>query len=212
MFKKYNFYAYAFGLIMTAVSAQSLAANKGDWIARFGAVSVNPNDSSGQVGAITGSGVAVDDSQGIFVNLAYMVSDNIGLELLAATPFEHNITATGSIAALGKIADTKQLPPTLSVQYYFSPKKSFSPYVGAGLNYTTFFSENAVGGVVTSISLDDSWGLAAQAGFDMEISKNWFFHADIRYINIETTATTNVGNVDVEINPWVISIGVGTTF
>jgi len=200
------------GLAAITLSSQSMAVGKGDWIARFGAVTVNPDDSSGQVGAINGSGVAVDDSQGLYVNLTYMIKDNIGLELLAATPFKHNITGTGTIAGLGKIAETKQLPPTLSVQYHFSPAKSFRPYVGAGINYTTFFSEKAVGGTVTSISLDDSWGLAVQGGFDMDISKDWFFNADLRYIDIETTATTNVGNVDVSIDPWVVSLGIGTTF
>lgn len=140
-----------------------------------------------------------------------MLRDNIGLELLAATPFEHNIIGTGTLAGSGKIAETKQLPPTFSVQYYFSPKKSFSPYIGAGINYTTFFSEKAVN-TITTISLDDSWGLAAQAGFDMKMTKDWFFHTDLRYINIETTATTDAGNVDVKINPWVLSVGVGTTF
>ena len=51
-----------------------------------------------------------------------MLCDNIGLEVLAATPFSHDIDATGSIAGLGKIAEVKQLPPTVSLQYHFTPK------------------------------------------------------------------------------------------
>lgn len=194
------------------LSSQAYAVSQGDWLMRFGAVSVNPNDSSGQVGTISGSGVSVSSSQGIFLNLTYMLRDNLGLEVLAATPFSHDINATGSIAGLGKIAEVKQLPPTVSLQYQFSPKSDVRPYVGAGINYTTFFNAKTTGSTVTSISLDDSWGLAAQAGFDMDINKDWFFNADLRYIKIKTTATTNVGNVDVTIDPWVISIGVGTHF
>ena len=212
MSSKKVFFRVLCGFFVIGLSSQSIAVDKGDWLVRFGGVSVNPNDSSGQVGNIGNSGVAVDDSQGLYINATYMIRDNIGLELLAATPLKHDISATGSIAALGKIAETKQLPPTFSVQYHFAPKKKFRPYVGGGINYTTFFSEKATGGTVTNISLDDSWGLAVQGGFDMDISQNWFFNADLRYINIETTATTNVGNVDVTIDPWVISLGVGTTF
>jgi len=212
MLCKIKFLSGLLGFIIIGLSSQAIAVSKGDWITRFGGASVNPNDSSGQVGNIAGSGVAVDDGQALFINVTYMIRDNIGLELLAATPFTHDISGTGSIAGLGKIAEVKQLPPTFSVQYHFAPKKTFRPYVGGGINYTTFFSEKAVGGTVTSISLDDSWGLAVQGGFDVDISKSWFFNADLRYINIETTAKTNVGNVDVEINPWVLSIGVGTTF
>lgn len=196
----------------TGLSSLANAVSQGDWLLRFGAVSVNPNDSSGQVDAIAGSGVSVDSSQGLFLNVTYMLRDNIGLELLAATPFSHDVTATGSIAALGKVAEVKQLPPTFSVQYHFSPKSDFRPYVGAGINYTTFFDVKTTNPAVTSMSLDDSWGLAAQVGFDKDISKDWFINADLRYIKIKTTATTNVGNVDVTIDPWVISLGVGTRF
>lgn len=195
-----------------ALSSQAYALGKGDWLVRFGAVSVNPNDSSGQVGTIAGSGVSVNSSQGIFANLSYMLTDNVGVEVLAATPFSHDITATGSIASLGKVAEVKQLPPTVSVQYHFNPQSHFRPYVGAGINYTTFFDAKTTGSTVTSISLDDSWGLAAQLGFDKDINQDWFFNADLRYIKISTTATTNAGNVDVTIDPWVVSIGVGTHF
>lgn len=194
------------------LSSQAYALGQGDWLVRFGAASVNPNDSSGQVDTIAGSGVSVDSGQGIFANLSYMMTDRVSVELLVATPFSHDITATGSIAGLGKIAEIKQLPPTVSVQYHFTPRSSFRPYVGAGINYTTFFDIKTTGSTVTSMSLDDSWGLAAQAGFDKDINKNWFFNADLRYIKIDTTATTNVGNVDVTIDPWVVSIGVGTHF
>lgn len=194
------------------LSSPASALEKGDWLLRFGAVSVNPNDSSGQVDNIAGSGVTVSDAQGAFINVTYMFTDNIGLELLGATPFTHKIDATGSIAALGEIATVQQLPPTLSVQYHFKPKADFRPYVGVGLNYTTFFHVKLTGSTVTSMSLDDSWGPAAEVGFDKDISKDWFFNADLRYVWISTTATTNVGSVNVDINPWVISLGVGTHF
>jgi outer membrane protein len=209
LIKSVTFIAAAFVL---GLSSQANALSQGDWLLRFGAVSVNPNDSSGQVGAISGSSVSVDDAQGAFLNVTYMLRDNIGLELLAATPFTHHITATGSIAGLGEIASVQQLPPTLSVQYHFTPKSDFRPYVGVGLNYTTFFHVKLTGSTVTSMSLDDSWGPAAQVGFDKDINKDWFFNADLRYIGIQTTAHTNVGNVDVTIDPWVISLGVGKRF
>ena len=198
--------------VVLGLSSSASALEKGDWLLRFGAVSVNPNDSSGQVGAIPGSGVSVDDAQGAFVNVTYMFTDNIGLELLGATPFTHHITATGSISGLGEIASVQQLPPTLTVQYHFKPKSDFRPYVGVGLNYTTFFHVKLTGSTVTSMSLDDSWGAAAEVGFDKDINKDWFFNADLRYVGISTTATTNVGNVDVTIDPWVISLGVGKRF
>jgi len=197
-------------LVLTTTSV--MAVEKGDWLVRFGAVNVSPNDSStGLTGVGATATVGVDGDSQVFANLSYMIKDNVALELLAATPFSHDIKGTGALSALGKVGETKQLPPTFSIQYHFKPKASVRPYVGAGINYTTFFSEKATN-TISSLKLDDSIGLAAQAGVDVDISKNWFFNADIRYINIETTATTDLGTSEVKINPTVISLGVGTRF
>lgn len=180
------------------------AVSQGDWLLRFGGAQVSPND--GSTGVVANDAIGVDGNAQPFINLTYMLRDNIGLEVLGALPFSHDITLNGS-----KIAETKQLPPTVSLQYHFIPKGDIRPYVGIGINYTTFFSEKATA-TITSISLDDSTGLAAQVGVDGDINKEWFWNADLRYINIETTAKTNIGNIDVEINPWVISIGAGIRF
>ncbi|RGP91016.1 hypothetical protein BC354_19150 [Vibrio cholerae] len=69
-------------------------------------------------------------------------ADNISFEVLAATPFSHKIsTSGGELGSLGDIGETKHLPPTFMVQYYFGEANStFRPYVGAGLNYTTFLA------------------------------------------------------------------------
>ena len=196
-------FALASGLALTAQPAT--AVEKGDWLVRFGLANVNPND--GSSGVVADDAVGVEDDTQLYINATWMFSDNMGLDILGATPFTHDITLDGA----GKIGETKHLPPTVGVQYHFSPKSNVRPYVGAGINYTTFFSEEATA-VITSLSLDDSWGLAVQAGVDVDINDNWFFNADLRYINIETTAETNLGNIDVEIDPWVIGLGVGTTF
>ena len=195
-------FALASGLALTAQPAT--AVEKGDWLVRFGLANVNPND--GSSGVVADDAVGVEDDTQLYINATWMFSDNMGLDILGATPFTHDITLDGT-----KFAETKHLPPTVGVQYHFSPKSNVRPYVGAGINYTTFFSEEATA-VITSLSLDDSWGLAVQAGVDVDINDNWFFNADLRYINIETTAETNLGNIDVEIDPWVIGLGVGTTF
>lgn len=197
-------------LALTSVSV--LAVEQGDWLARFGIINVNPNDSStGLSGVGPTATVGVNDNTQAFANLSYMLKENIALELLAATPFSHDVVGTGALAGLGKVGETQHLPPTFSAQYHFNPKASVRPYVGAGINYTTFFNEKATN-TITSLKLDDSFGLAVQAGVDIDISKDWFFNADIRHINIETTATTDLGTTEVKINPTVISLGIGTRF
>lgn len=68
-----------------------------------------------------------------------MATDNIGVELLAATPFRHKVGTRPTRT----IATVHQLPPTLMAQWYFGDAQSkVRPYVGAGINYTTFFNED----------------------------------------------------------------------
>ena len=135
------------------------------------------------------------------------------VEVLASLPFTHEIAGAGNLSGTDKVAEAKQLPPTVSLQYHFSPQGTTRPYVGAGINYTIFFDESTTGALAgTDISLDNSVGLTVQAGVDVDINKDWFWNADLRYISIETTADTALGSVDVDIDPWVFTLAVGTSF
>ena len=197
------------GLGMGAASFSAQAIEEGDMFMRFTATQVVPNDSSSDFSAAPGLAPEVDSSTTLGATFVYMLSNNLGLELLAALPFEHDITVDG----MGKVGSTKQLPPTVSLQYYFNSTSKFRPYVGAGLNYTIFFNDKTVDSLGGDLELDNSFGLAVQAGMDYDINDKWFLNADIRYINIETTATNEaVGSSDVDINPTVISLGVGYKF
>ncbi|EHZ2644045.1 outer membrane protein OmpW [Vibrio parahaemolyticus] len=205
-------------VVAALVSPSVFAHKQGDFVLRVGAASVVPNDSSDK---ILGSQeeLKVDSNTQLGLTFGYMFTDNISLELLAATPFSHDIST--DLLGLGDIADTKHLPPTLMVQYYFGePQSKFRPYVGAGLNYTIFFDEgfnNKAKNVgLTDLKLDDSFGLAANVGADYMINDQWFLNASAWYANIETEATYKFGGAkqktDVKINPWVFMISGGYKF
>src|SRR3989304_1849257 len=156
----------ALGLATAAVSAH--AVQKGDWLIRGGLGHVSPTGESVTV-PVVGGKLEADDSTNLAVNFTYMLSDNLGVELLGALPFSHNLTHD----SLGKVGETKQLPPTLILLYNFAPKSGVRPYAGIGLNYTTFFSEKTTGALAgTSLKLDDSFGLAVEAGGDGGIHKD----------------------------------------
>ena len=198
----------ALGLTLGTTSFSAHAIQAGDMFARATLTQVTPNDDADAFSTVAVV-PEVGDSVRPGVTFVYMYSNNIGFEVLAALPFKHEITVDG----MGKIGETKQLPPTFSAQYYFNPQSKVRPYVGLGLNYTTFFSTESIDGLNGDLDLDDSFGLAAQVGIDYDINEKWFLTADARYINIETTATNSVaGKTDVEINPTVLSVGVGYKF
>ncbi|NAW69125.1 outer membrane protein OmpW [Vibrio sp. V27_P1S3P104] len=205
-------------VLAALVSTHVLAHQQGDILVRAGLAAVVPNDSSDK---ILGSSdeLKVNTNTQLGLTLGYMLTDNFSVELLAATPFSHDIST--DLLGLGDIGKTKHLPPTVMVQYYFGEANSaFRPYVGAGINYTTFFDEkfNNTGKTagLSDLKLDDSWGLAANIGIDYMLDDNWFFNASAWYANIETTAKYKFGgaaqSTDVKINPWVLMIAGGYKF
>ena len=202
--------ALSMALVGGLLGGVAQAYEAGNWLFRIGAYGVFPKSDNMTNVLGTGATLNVDDGYTLGFNFTYMVNPNIGIELLAALPFKHDITLSGA----GTIAETDQLPPTLSVQYHFMPENTIRPYVGLGLNYTTFFNTDTKGALAgTNLDLDDSWGVAGQLGVDIDVAPNWFVNADLRYISISTDATLNgVGIGTVDINPWVLGLTVGTRF
>ncbi|MEM9301262.1 MAG: OmpW family outer membrane protein, partial [Pseudomonadota bacterium] len=102
----------------------------------------------------------------------------------------------------------------VSLQYHFQNWDRFKPYVGLGVNYTTFFSEETQGPLEgVDLSLDDSWGLAAQVGFDYAINERWFAKADVRWMDIDSEASLDSASIgDVEIDPLVYGFSIGYRF
>jgi outer membrane protein len=209
---------FKLGVLAAAVMAVAPAAQAfeaGDFILRAGVVHVAPDDSSDQIllsgGAPTGSELAVDSNTQLGIRGTYMFTSNLGLGVLAATPFKHNITAEGgALVDLGltDVGETKHLPPTVTLQYY--PMKSSSavqPYVGVGVNYTTFFEEKSNLG--SELELDDSVGVAAEVGVDYMLSEQFGLNAAIWWADIDTEAEIKgvTEKVDLEIDPMVYMVG-----
>ncbi len=212
----------ALTVLALCFATPALSVDKGDWILRGGAVAVIPDEDSGRVSGVPGSEVGLDSNVQLGATLVYMMTDRVGIELLVATPFSHDIESKGSLAALGNVGDFKHLPPTLSVQYYFNHEQDLRPYLGVGLNYTFFFDEEssdaldlALGGP-TDIKADDSPGVAVQAGLDWELDNSWFVNLAVWYIKLDTEVTLNtqgtVRRVDVDIDPFAVLAGVGRRF
>lgn len=212
-------------LILLAATAAIVAAapafaKEGDVLVRARAIVVAPNESSGAVSGIAGSKLGVGDSVMPEVDFTYMATNHIGAELILATT-KHNVSGRGTISALGDVADTWVLPPTLTVQYHFAPDGAIRPYLGAGINYSIFYSSKALPSLngalgATKVKLDDSVGYALQAGVDLPVSKKVFVNFDIKYIDMKTTARLTSGGTlrtaRVKIDPIVAGMGIGFRF
>lgn len=222
---------FAASALALAIAAPLAHAHKaGDIIVRAGAVTVDPREDSGPLnfdgGDAVGTGATLNSNTQLGLNFAYMLSDKVGIELLAATPFTHDVGVKGLGGGLdGDLAEVTHLPPTLSaVVYPLDSNSAFQPYLGVGINYTVFFDEELtaprkVQGF-SDISLDSSWGLAFQVGADYMLTDNLMLNAQVRYIDISTDATVkgptalNIQKttVSVDVDPMVYMVGLGYKF
>ncbi|HHJ16512.1 MAG TPA: outer membrane protein OmpW [Gammaproteobacteria bacterium] len=207
--------AAAFASVFTA--APVLAYEAGDFIARAGWAHVAPDTDSDEFPNVPGATADVDDTDSLGLTFSYLITDNIGVGVLAAYPFKADIKGDGVLPGIGvdKIGDTKFLPPTVTLQYHFDTASDFHPYVGAGINYTFFWDEDTSDAPFagTDLDLDDSWGFAAEAGLDYTFQNDYLVSAQVWYINIETEADSELaGKADVDIDPWVFMLGVGKKF
>lgn len=220
------------GLIAAAPASAEFGIN-------VGAISVTPDDSSSHLNVIeqvaglpTGSTtVGVNSNTQLGLTFDYQYTPNWSVQLIAATPFSHDIKVKGSAINGLKVGKTKQLPPTLLAQYHFMPQhQTFDPFVGVGLNYTVFFDEKVDGqlegaldtlGVtgandVVGLKLKSSFGLALQAGVNIKLTDSLGLHLMLSKMDIDTTGRVQVNNntvqsVDVNIDPYVAMLGLRWT-
>lgn len=230
-----------FNLFTAAIVAASLSSPLAlaSISVNVGAIQVSPNDDSSYLNVVenvaglpaNSAKVGVNNNTQLGLTFDYALDDNWSVQLIAATPFSHKITGKGSVDGLA-IGKTKHLPPTLLAQYNFgSVNADFRPFVGAGINYTMFFSEKAApelkNTLVTigaaqasddvSLSLKNSVGIAVQAGFNYKLSNNWGLHAMIAWADIDTDAKVKINGatvqpVDVSIDPTIIMVGLRYSF
>lgn len=201
--------------------AGAAAAEQGDWLVRLRGVIVAPTENTSDVlPGFPGGQAGVENAFVPELDVTYFFMRNIAAELILATS-PHDLVGEGTLSGLGEIADVMALPPTLTLQYHFNPGGKLRPYAGVGVNWSIFYGEDASSALVgalgpTSVNIDDSVGVAYQVGVDLALSERWFLNADVKYIQIDTTATLNTGGainaVDVDLDPVVAGIGVGLRF
>jgi outer membrane protein len=195
----------------------------GDFNVRLRGIAVVPDNASRPVNnATTGARASTleraDTSASPEIDLSYFITSNFALELIAATT-QHKLTVGAPSFNNGtKLADVGVLPPTLTLQYHPLPKSTFSPYIGAGVNYTFFYNTNADSANFNGLKLKNSWGWALQAGLDVMSSGPWSLNLDVKKIFLKTEATVNLNPAtglrvdDVKLDPWVVGGGIGYRF
>ena len=198
----------ALAAVLALTATPALAQSAGSWTVGIGAHNVAPKSDNGTLTATPLGNLTMDVGSNVRPTITgeYFLQDNLGIEVLAALPFQHDI----SVAGVGKVGSTRHLPPTVSLQYHFGTGK-VKPFVGVGLNYTKFFSTKSEGAIAgANLDLSDSWGLAAHVGVDFKVGEKGAIRLDYRKVDIDTRVKLNGANLGmkntVNIDPSVYGI------
>lgn len=196
--------AVAAAFLPGIASAQNALTTEGPWLVRVrGAYMINDNTNDPKLAL---GQVEIDDKFIPEFDISYFFTDNIAMELVLTWPQKMDVTLGGA-----DIGSVDALPPSLMLQYHFMPNDAFRPYVGVGINYTRYSSEEfKIAGLGVSNS---SVGAALQAGVDYKIAPRWYLNADVKYIFMDTDVKLNGATLTtVDINPWLVAVGVGYRF
>ncbi|WP_067278605.1 OmpW family protein [Mitsuaria sp. 7] len=174
-----------------------------------------------------GAQIRVGDATTTGFGYTYRFLPRWSAELALGLPPSHKIYGNGVLANAGQIAVVRQMPPTAFVNYHLGewlPK--VHPFVGAGVNYTYFEKKrstptgDAISGGPTRITLENSWGLAAHAGFTVAYTKQWSLNATVAYADVRSKmrsyTTTKDGveelHTDINFRPVVYTLSLGYSF
>lgn len=210
--KNISKFALMFTAAGIAMSAPAMAKDLGDsylskerFQIRVRAIGVAPDDdSSVNIGGKTDVSTETVPE----IDFTYFITENIAAELIAATA-EHEITHD----AAGDLGKAWILPPTLTLQYHFTPDNKISPYIGAGINYSYFYGEDA-DPAFTDLKVTGGFGTALQAGADYWINDNWGVNVDVKklFLNIDGKLNNGAVRADIDLDPWIIGAGASYRF
>jgi outer membrane protein W len=160
-----------------------------------------------------GSNTQISSSVVPLLDISYYLNKNWAVEaIVGITP--HHVTGQGPLYAQSVIKSWV-FPPSLTLQYHFTNFGALQPYLGVGVNYTTFWgtrpgNQNFVAPVLnptvnaTSVALTgqpltiigtanaatvtSSWGVVGQGGIDYMLNEHWGVNLDVKYIMMEPNA------------------------
>lgn len=169
------------------------------WLFKAGVSQIQPASNNGNLanGALAAD---VSDEVGFTPAIEYTFAPNLSAELLLAIPFKHDVSLNGQQAAT-----FRHLPPTVTLKYSGPEMSGFTPYVGAGLNYTFVYDESTALG---NLKGDDSAGFAGLIGVNYKLPNSPLGVAlDVRYIDIESDLTLDGNSLGtLKVNPWVVGL------
>jgi outer membrane protein len=130
----------------------------------------------------------------------------------------------GSVPWNGQVVATARwIAPTVLAEYvFFSENAKLRPFIGIGVNYTTFYDRdssaqgNAGSGGPTKLSLTPSVGAAGTVGLSYRISGPWHAYASYSASQVRTRLNADTAGVErtahINFGPQALVVAVGYSF
>lgn len=198
-------------LVSPVVSAQ-------DWTIKVGVIRYDTHSKTTGIKGIgipPGADAETGDSTTALLLIERRFTPNISAELALGIPPTVRAKATGSVAFLGdNVLSAKNVAPTLMVNYNFGDEaQTLRPYIGAGINYTTFRSIKST--LAPKVEMSDSTGLALQAGIHYAFSKQMGMYASVARVDVKTDVVATASTVlttTIDFRPITYSVGLTFKF
>ncbi len=176
-----------------------------------------------------GANIDARNVQTLYLGYVRRLSPHFDVELtLGYPPLQKTVgkgpATLGSVPYDGQIiATARWIAPTVLLEYmFFSETAKLRPYIGAGVNYTTFYDRNstaqgnAASGGPTKLSLTSSVGAVGTVGLAYNIHNNWNCYASYSISQVKTKLNADTAGVirttHISFGPQALVLSVGYSF
>jgi len=186
---------------LAASAAPAAAQSAGHWTTGYGAGYVTPKSNSGTVG---NTQAEIKGAPALSFTYEYLLCNNLGIEVHAAVAGKHNLHLQG----IGKVGSYWALPPSMLLQYHINGYGTVSPFVGVGINYTTFLGEDTEPTLGDGhLRFGDSVGATAHVGVDFIFDDRSGLRVDARWTDSRSNIDFNGARLGkAQINPLTFGV------
>lgn len=195
---------------------QSARDSEGPWMIRARALYLEAHNKSDAFfipgtppSLVPENGARSNDRWTPELDAEYFFSSHWSSELALSYPQTHDLLLSTATGGPDKVGTFRLMPNFLTLKYNFLPDAVFRPYVGLGVNVTSFYGDHA-GPYRLS---ETTGGLAAQGGFDIKMSNHWFFNADVKFARARPVIDFDGQRIGhLKVDPLLFGVGIGYRF
>ena len=189
-----------------------------DWTVKLGVIRYDTHSRTTGISGIgipQGADAKVGDATTVVFVLERALTPNVSAELVMGVPPRIHAKATGSVAFLGDdILSAQNWAPTALINYNFGEAgQTLRPYVGIGVNYTSFRSIRS--SLAPKVEMSDSVGLAVQAGLHYALNKQLGLYASVARVQVKSNLVATASTVlttTIDFRPTTYSAGLSYKF